>query len=96
MPDPMMIASTEFQNRAGLYLEKAAKEPVFITRHKRPVRVLLDIEEYERLKVNDRRHAYYIEELPDDLVTALQNVGLDHIDPALDRLLDEPDDKAGA
>lgn len=48
------VASTEFQNRAGLYLDQAAKAPVFITRHRRPVRVLIDIEEYERLKSRDR------------------------------------------
>lgn len=48
------VASTEFQNRAGVYFEQSGKAPVFITRHRRPIRVLLDIEEYERLKRRDR------------------------------------------
>ncbi len=44
------VASTEFQNKAGLYFEKSAREPVFITRYNRLARVLIDIKEYERLK----------------------------------------------
>jgi prevent-host-death family protein len=84
----LTVASTEFQNRAGLYIEKAAKDPVFITRHRRPVRVLIDIEEYERMRARDRRQALAAHELPEDLVGALENVDLSHIDPALDRLMD--------
>jgi prevent-host-death family protein len=81
MPDPVMIASTEFQNRAGLYLEKAAKEPVFITRHKRPVRVLLDIEEYQRLKARDSRQVHLSSELPEDWVEALRSADFSHLEP---------------
>jgi prevent-host-death family protein len=81
------VASTEFQNRAGLYIERAAKAPIFITRHKRPVRVLLDIDEYERLAALDTRRAWLTEELPDAWVAAIENIGTDHIDPALDRLM---------
>ena len=47
------VTSTEFQNRAGQYMDEAGKAPVFITKHNRPVRVLVDIEEYERLKKMD-------------------------------------------
>lgn len=43
------VTSTDFQNRAGQYLDESGKGPVFITRYDRPVRVLLDIDEYERL-----------------------------------------------
>lgn len=59
------VAATEFQNRAGLYLDRAGKEPVFVTRHGRVVRVLMDIDEYERLKAYDTRRAYLPHELPD-------------------------------
>jgi prevent-host-death family protein len=82
------VASTAFQNQAGLYLEKSAKEPVFITRHKRRLRVLLDIEEYERLKARDTRRAVYTEELPETIVDALKTADVSHIDPALDALMD--------
>lgn len=84
----LIVASTEFQTRAGLYIERAAKNPVFITKHSRPVRVLLDIEEYERLKARDTRKAYYAHELPDEVVEALRNSDLSHIDPNLDLLMD--------
>jgi prevent-host-death family protein len=88
MADKLTVASTEFQTRAGLYMEHAAKAPVFITKHRRPVRVLIDIEEYERLKARDTRQAYYAHELPDDVVRALEASDCSHIDPALDALMD--------
>ena len=85
---PITVASTEFQNRAGLYIEQSAKSPVFITKHSRPVRVLLDIDEYQRLKALDTRKAFYIEELPDDLLETIAKADYSHIDPALDTLMD--------
>lgn len=82
------VASTEFQNRAGLYIEQAAKSPVFITKHSRTVRVLMDIEEYERLKARDTRQAYFAHELPDEVIEAVQQANVSHIDPKLDALMD--------
>lgn len=87
MTDVTIVASTEFQNRAGLYMERSAKAPVFITKHNRPVRVLLDIDEYERLKARDTRKAYYAHELPNDMIEALENATFDHLDPSLDHLM---------
>ena len=81
------VASTEFKNRAGLYMEQSGKNPVFITRHNRPVRVLIDIDEYERLKARDTRKAYYAHELPAEAITALEQATFDHLDPSLDDLL---------
>ena len=76
-----VVASTEFQTRAGLYMERSGKSPVFITKHKRPVRVLLDIDEYLRLKVRDSRRAYFVEELPDtaEWLAAIDVATLDHL-----------------
>jgi prevent-host-death family protein len=88
MPDPTTVASTEFQTRAGLYIERAAKGPVFITKHRRAVRVLIDIDEYNRLMARDTRQAFYANELPDDVVEALKNSDFSHIDPKLDLLMD--------
>jgi prevent-host-death family protein len=85
---PSSVTSTEFQTRAGLYIEKSGKSPVFITKHKRPVRVLLDIEEYERMKAGDTRRAFYVEELPDDIIEAIAKAELSHLDPTLDALMD--------
>ena len=84
----LTVASTEFQNRAGHYMEASARRPVFITKHKRPARVLIDIEEYERLKARDTRQAYLVEDLPEEWIDALRNADLSHLDPALDVLMD--------
>lgn len=82
------VASTEFQNRAGLYMEQSGKNPVFITRHNRPVRVLIDIEEYERLKARDTRQAFYPHELPEEAIAALEQASFDHLDPSFDDQLE--------
>jgi len=82
------VASTEFQNRAGLYFDQAAKEPVFITRYNRPVRVLMDINEYERLKALDTREVLKVEDLSDDEIESLSQDQYGAIDPALEKLLD--------
>ena len=56
------ITSTEFQSKPGLYLDAAASAPVFITKHKRLARVLVSVDEYERLKARDTRQSYKVEE----------------------------------
>ncbi|HKT14701.1 MAG TPA: type II toxin-antitoxin system Phd/YefM family antitoxin [Allosphingosinicella sp.] len=81
------VSATEFQTRAGLYIEQSGKAPVFITKHRRPARVLIDIEEYERLKARDTRRAYAVEELPDDWVEALKAADYGEGDPKLDELM---------
>lgn len=43
------VTSTDFQQAVGAYMEQSAKGPVFITKHGRPVRVLIDIDEFARL-----------------------------------------------
>lgn len=53
--DRKTVTATEFRNKAGRYLDEAAKAPVFITKHDRPARVLIDIDEYERLSAADAR-----------------------------------------
>jgi len=82
------ITSTEFQTRAGAYIEQAAKQPIIITKHHRPLRVLIDIEEYERLKRYDTRQAAYPHELSDDLKAELDRGYKGKVIPKLDHLLD--------
>ena len=86
MTKQTVVASTEFQNRPGLYIERSGKTPVFITKHRRPVRVLIDIEEYERLKARDTRHPLFAHELPDEAIEALERATFDHLDPRFDDL----------
>ncbi|ESQ82479.1 type II toxin-antitoxin system prevent-host-death family antitoxin [Asticcacaulis benevestitus] len=83
------VASTEFQNRAGVYIERAAKDPVFITKHSRPVRVLLDIDEYRKLRRN-YREALYASELSDDHLQAILTVELPAEAEALNHEMTEP------
>lgn len=44
---------------------------MFTTKHRRPARVLIDIEECERLKARDTRQAYATEALPEEWADAL-------------------------
>lgn len=71
----LTVASTEFQNRLGHYIEASGRRPVFITKHKRPARVLLDIEEYERLKARDTRQALTPRDLTDAELSLLADSG---------------------
>lgn len=81
------VSATEFQTRAGLYIEQSGKAPVFITKHKRPARVLIDIEEYERLKARDTRRAYTTENLPDEWADTLTAADYGKADPELEKLM---------
>ena len=65
----------------------SGKEPVFITKHRRPARVLIDIEEYERLKARDTRRAYATEALPDEWADALTAADYGRADPKLEKLM---------
>lgn len=88
MNTPKTITATEFKTRAGRYLDESGKEPVYITRHDRPVRVLVDVEEYERLKAMDTRRFYLAEDLPDDLREEFEKGYQGEATPELDHLLD--------
>ena len=81
------VPSTEFQNRAGRYIDDAGTDPVVITRHNRPVRVLLHIDEYKRLKQYDTRQALYPHELSEELKTELDQGYQGEPTPDLDHLM---------
>lgn len=81
------VSATEFQTRAGLYIEQSGKMPVFITKHRRPARVLIDIDEYERLKARDTRRAYATEALPNEWADALTSADYGKADPELEKLM---------
>jgi len=82
------VTSTEFQNHAGHCLDQAAKAPVFITRHRRPSRVLLDIEEYGRLKRLDTRQALFATELNDEDRELIRHADYGSGDRHLDALME--------
>jgi len=82
------VTSTEFQNRVGQYLDESGKFDVFITRYDRPIRVLLDIDEYERLKSYDTRQALYPHELSDELKAEFDKGYQGDFTPELDQFMD--------
>ena len=88
MAQERSVTSTDFQNRAGLYLDQAGKAPVFITKHRRPARVLMDIDEYMRLKQLDTRQTLYAEELSDGDLELIKAADYGPRDPHLDKLMD--------
>ncbi len=96
MPDGSItnrsVTSTEFQTRAGLYLERAAVGPVIITKYDRPSRVVLDFEEYNRLqalaKARPTRRAVKAAELAPEEIEAIETADYSHIDPELGQLMD--------
>ena len=83
------VTSTDFQNHAGEYLEESGKKPVFITRYSRPVRVLIDIEEYERLKAFDTRQVLYPHELSDEQKALFDEGYQGKATPELDHLVND-------
>ena len=74
------------KTRAGRYFEESAKEPVFITRYNRPVRVLLDIHEYERLKKRDTREFLRPGDLTWEEINRLSDDDYGEINPELEKL----------
>ncbi len=84
----LTVTATEFQTRAGAYIERSGKAPVVITKHSRPARVLVDFDEYERLKSHDTRRALYPRELGPEARDALDLGYQGEATPELDHLLD--------
>jgi prevent-host-death family protein len=88
---PNQVPAKEFARKIGEYQRKALVQPVTITAHGKPSLVVLNAEEYQRLKRRDRR-VLRVEELDDETLDAIA-VQLSAPDPeatALDRELDEP------
>ncbi len=82
------VTSTAFQQAVGVYMEASAKAPVFITKHATPVRVLIDIDEYHRLKERDTRQALRVSELSDSDYEGIKNAEYGAVDPGLERLME--------
>ena len=64
------ISSAEFQKEFGRFRTQAHKEAVIITNHGRDDLALISVDEYLRLQSLDQQ-AFYVHELPDDVVTEL-------------------------
>ena len=90
MADTQTISSTEFQTRAGQYLERGSR--VIVTRYNRPLKVLVDYDEFEHLKDLARhrptRVAFRAEEMGSEIAEALAAADFSHIDPDLNTLME--------
>ncbi len=80
------VTSRDFQRKVGEYQDMALRRTVTVTKHGRDHVVILAAEEYQRLKGLDRR-AYLAEELPDEIIDAIENSevppGHEHLDAEL-------------
>ena len=88
MNETTKVTSTHFQQNVGEVCDMARKGPILVTRHNRPQVVVLDPDEYERLKQYDTRRALHPSVLDDDIKAALQD-GYQGVEtPDLDHLMD--------
>ena len=75
MANAKAVTATEFTKNFGRYKDQAlGGEPVWVTNHGRPVGAFVsarDAKLLEQLKQRQRR-VHLVDELPDDLVAALQ------------------------
>jgi prevent-host-death family protein len=70
--DNIRVTENEFQRAFGTLSDKAAQEPVTITKNGRDHLVVLSAEEYSRLKRRERRVGL-ASELPEEWVEAVRD-----------------------
>lgn len=71
--------ATDLKQNTGDVLDAANREPVAITRHRKPRYVLMSIDAYEARFRNDPRRAIAIEDMPEDHLRMIEQAeaGLD-------------------
>jgi prevent-host-death family protein len=82
------VTSTEFQQAVGDYGDRAKKGPLMVTRHRRPWFVIMDPDEYERLKRYDTREWLHPSDLGDEEKSDLKTAEMDPRHAHLDKLMD--------
>jgi prevent-host-death family protein len=70
--DTTRVTASEFQQAFGMLSDRARREPVVITKHGRDSLVVMDVEEWERLKRRDRRVGL-TSELPAEWLEAVRD-----------------------
>ena len=88
MSDMEIVTATAFKQAVGEYGDKARRRPVLVTRHDRPWVVVMDAEEYHRLKQYDTRQALHPSELSDELKAEMEKGFQGDRDEHLDHLMD--------
>ena len=91
------VTVTDFKNRVDSFIDESLKEPVYITKHGRRIVAMIAAEELERLiTAADNRQSYFIQDLPEDAIAALEKGPQAPTRPELDSLMDNkgPADKS--
>ncbi|NJM31185.1 MAG: type II toxin-antitoxin system Phd/YefM family antitoxin [Rhizobiales bacterium] len=82
----MKVSTAEFIKNFGTLADKALKEPVTITKHGRDRLVLVEAQEYERLKRRDRR-VVSTADMPEEMLRLIMESempsGYEHLDEEL-------------
>lgn len=67
------FTTSDLSRRSGDIIAEAMRAPVTITQRNKPRLVLMNIEDFERLRAHgDTRKAYRIEDMPDELVKEIE------------------------
>lgn len=81
-----VFTTSDLSRKSGDIIAEAMRQPVTITQRNKPRFVLLNVEDYERLReYADHRQVYTIETMPDDL--------LEEMKKAIDDYANELDDE---
>jgi prevent-host-death family protein len=86
------VSASEFAKNFGRYKEIAQREPVEITSHDRPSGYLISEAEfahYRKLKARTQQ-AFFVHELPPDVIEDLINAKMDSKHDYLNAMLEEP------
>ena len=84
------VTVTEFKNEADSFIDGSLKEPVYITKDGRRIVALIDAADLERLiTAADNRQSYFIKDLPEDAIAALEEGPQTHARPELDHLMED-------
>lgn len=79
------FTTSDLSRKSGDIIAEAMRAPVMITQRNKPRLVLMNIEDFERLRAHgDTRKAYRVEDMPDEHVTMFAE--------ALEEYRDQQDD----
>ncbi len=78
------VSSTEFGKEVGRYQDAALSQPVMVTRNGRDRTVMISAQEFQRLKLRDRK-VYATGDAPDEVIDAVRDAAMD---PCHDHLND--------
>lgn len=85
------VRATDFVRNFGRYKEQAQREPIAITSHDRVSGYFVSADEFEVYSQHRARYptAYYVWELPDDIIEAISKTEMDPRHDHLNALLDD-------